>query len=182
MKTICFFLIFFTPILQSGCGYHLKTAGQPVGIEIESLAIPVMTSTSSESGFEGDFTRVVREEFIHHAKFPVISSDKAHMVLKGHIYDISTDAVSYDLTLHNVSGTTVTHETTAGRRLKIKLEITLTDQDSGKIVWYEKAMVEQAKYDVTADPMKNRYNQQQALQDISESLSRRIYQQIMERF
>ena len=69
-----------------GCGYHFRADGRPVGIKIESLSIPLIESTSSNIGFEADFTRIIREEFISHAKVPLVSSSKAQAVLTGRIY------------------------------------------------------------------------------------------------
>ena len=70
-------------LLASGCGYHFRPTGNPVGLQIESLAIPLMESTSSSLGFEGDFTRFIREEFASHAKFPLVSREEASTVLIG---------------------------------------------------------------------------------------------------
>ena len=46
-----------------GCGYQLRDTREPVGIRIESLAIPLFSSTSSEMGFEADFTTVIKQQF-----------------------------------------------------------------------------------------------------------------------
>jgi len=169
------------PIL-SGCGYHFVAEGEPVGINIRSLAIPLMESTSSDLGFESGFTKTIRDEFISHADVPLVSRDKAEMVLIGKIYEIRTRPLTYDITEDTVQGETTYYEVTDSRRLFIRLEVKLLERATGRIIWEEKGMEEKARYDVTEDPLTNRYNQQKALDEIAGRLADRIYLKTMERF
>ena len=165
-----------------GCGYHFRATGEPVGIKYESLAIPLMTSTSSNIGFEADFTRIIREEFISHAKVPFVPEESAQAVLTARIYDIKTEPVTYNIRQQSVRGQLTTHEVTRSRRLRIRLDIRLTDRDTGKVIWHEKSMAEEAGFMVGADPLTNRYNQQQALEKIARRMAKKIYLKTMERF
>lgn len=177
--SILFIMILFS---QIGCGYHFRTTGEPLGMEIESLAIPLMTSTSSFMGFEADFTGIIREEFISHAKVSIVPKEKATAVLTGRIYEISTEPLTYDLQQQTIEGRTITHETTSSRRLKVRLDIHLTDRTTGKLIWHDNSMDEEASFDVGTDPLANRYNQKKALQKIARLLAKRIYLKTMERF
>ena len=168
--------------LLSGCGYHFVAEGEPVGINIRSLAIPLMESSSSDLGFESEFTKTIRDEFISHADVPLVSRDKAEMVLIGKIYEIRTRPLTYDITEDTVRGETTYYEVTDSRRLFIRLEVKLLERASGKIIWEEKGMEEKARYEVTDDPLTNRYNQQKALDEIAGRLADRIYLKTMERF
>lgn len=165
-----------------GCGYHFVAEGEPVGINIRSLAIPLMESTSSDLGFESEFTKTIRDEFISHADVPLVSRDKAEMVLIGKIYEIRTRPLTYDITEDNVQGETTYYEVTDSRRLFIRLEAKLLERATGRIIWEEKAMEEKARYQVTEDPLTNRYNQQKAITEIARRLADRIYLKTMERF
>lgn len=189
MKGIRFHITFLRGISASiflflliGCGYHFRAAGEPMGVKYESLAIPLITSTSSEMSFEADFTRIIRETFISHGKVPLASVERAQAVLTGRIYDIRTEPLTYTLEQQTVRDHFVTHEVTSGRRLKIKLDIRLTDRASGKVLWHEKAMEEKAAFIVETDPLVTRFNQRQALQEIARRLAKRIYLKTMERF
>ena len=166
----------------TGCGYHLRATGEPMGIKIESLAIPLMTSTSSYKGFEADFTRIIREEFISHAKVPILPEDRAQVILTGRIYETRFQPLTYNLQQQTVGGEVTTHETTSSRRMKISLDVQLTDRATGKVIWHEKSLKEEASFMVGADPLANRFYQQQALQKISRRLAKRIYLKTMERF
>jgi len=175
-------VIFLSGCFLTGCGYYFRATGEPLGIKIESIAIPMIESTSSDIGFEADFTKIIREEFISHAKVPLLSMEEAQTALTGEIYDIRTEPLSYNLQQQTVSGVVTTFEVTKSRRLKVKLDMRLTDRSTGKVIWHEKAMAENASFEVDEDPLVTRFNQQQALESIARQLAKRIFLKTMERF
>jgi hypothetical protein len=182
IKRIYYLILLIILGLCASCGYHLKTAGEPLGIEIESIAIPLITSSSSTKGFEADFTRIIREEFISHSKVPVVRKEEAQMLVKGNIFEIRSDPLSFNLEQRTVAGKVVTYETTSSRRLKVKMDVSLIERISGKTIWRDNSLSEEASFDVGTDPLVNEYNQQQASLKIAGLIARRIYLKIMERF
>ncbi|MEJ2024451.1 MAG: class I tRNA ligase family protein, partial [Deltaproteobacteria bacterium] len=70
-----FVILFF--VVLNGCGYHFQQTGKIHGLEIASIAIPMVKSPSSTLGFEGIFTRIVREEFIDHSELSVVPRENA---------------------------------------------------------------------------------------------------------
>lgn len=175
-------LLMLAVLLMHGCGYQLRADGRPIGSQIESLAIPVMTSTSSELGFEADFTRIIKEEFVSRGDIPIVPTGKAQVVLHGKIYDITTEPIAYELEQQTVSGHLTTFSQTSQRRLKIKLDIKMEDRVTGKVIWHEKIMEEKARFAVSSDPLSNRANQLLALKQIAEELAKRVFLRTMERF
>ncbi len=180
-KSIILLFLLIVAIFPN-CGYNLQEAGKPVGLNIPSLAIPLMESTSSTLGFESDFTSVIREEFISHAKVPLVSRDEAAMVLIGKISEIETVPLSYRVNQTYLQNKPTFYEVTNSRRLKIILEAKLVERGTGKVVWEERDMEDEARFSVTADPLTNRYNEKKALQEIARRLADRIYLKTMERF
>jgi len=166
----------------AGCGYHFRADGEPVGIQLESLAIPMFSSTSSEIGFESDFTKVIRQEFISQGRVPLVPEEEAQVVLIGKIHDILADPLAYRSQDFTVGGQTTTFSVTKSRKLRVRLDVQLLDRRSGKIIWREASMQEQANYVVSSDPLETRYNEQQAVMNIASKLSKRIYLRTMERF
>ena len=181
-NTLILIILIAVLTVPVGCGYQFKANGKPVGIEIESLAIPLMSSSSSIKGFEADFTKIIREEFISHSKVPITRKEYAGAVLTGRIYELTTKPLTYESQQQTVGGRTFTYETTSSRRLKIRLDISLTDKKSGKLIWHDSSMEEEARFDVSADPLATRYNQQKALEKIARLLAKRVYLKTMERF
>ncbi|MBN1102016.1 MAG: hypothetical protein JXL84_01240 [Deltaproteobacteria bacterium] len=174
-------LLVVTGFLGS-CGYHFRPTGEPMGIAIESLAIPLMTSTSSERGFEAEFTKIVREEFISHGRVPLVPEESARYLLIGHVFDIRTEPLTYAYSERTVKDRTTVYEETKRRRLRLRVDVSLLERASGKVVWRETAMETKAAYDVGTDPLANRYTEQVALERIARRLAKRIYMQTMERF
>jgi len=159
----------------SGCGYHLQDTRQPKGISMPSLAIPLMESPSSSLGFEGDFTMMIRQEFVSHSQVPLVSKDQAAVVMIGKVLDIKTEPLSYKIT----DGT---FQVTNSRWLKIKLAAKLLDQTTGNVIWNDENMEEKASFIVSSDPLRTSYNQKRAAKRIAQLLAERIYLKTMERF
>ena len=188
------FLIFILCCVTSGCGYHFRPAGKPIGITLDSIAIPLFSSTSSFMGVEGEFTRIVREEFITHSRVRIQSKDKAQTVLSGRIHSITTEPLTYRITKTPItitrtgSGEEITYdylsidEVTSSRTLKVRLDIKLTDMETGKIIWHAPNLAGEASFTVSSDPLRNRYNQRRALISIAHNLATQIYSRTMERF
>ncbi len=166
----------------AACGYQFRADGEPVGIQLESLAIPLFSSTSSEIGFEADFTKMIRQEFISHGRVPIVTEDKAQAVLVGRIVEVRADPLTYRSQDVTVGGYTSTYEVTKSRKLRVRLEVQLMDRRSGKVIWREAGMEDQASYAVSGDPLEMRYTEQQALERIASRLAKRIYLRTMERF
>jgi hypothetical protein len=170
------------PFSLSGCGYHFRPTGEPIGTSLDSLAVPLMTSTSAEPGFEATFTKVIRDEFISHARVPLLPAEEAHFTLVGRIHNIWTDPQSYDFLEQTIQGDTIVNYQTNRRRLRLRLNVSLVERATGKVVWREEAMEGRASYDVTADPLVNQQNKMLALERIARRLAQRIYMRTMERF
>ena len=175
-------LLLLLSLMVAGCGYHFRADGEPVGIQLESLAIPLFSSTSSQIGFEADFTKVIRQEFISQGRVPLVPEEKAQAVLIGKIVEIRADPLTYRSQDVTIGGNTSTFEVTKSRKLIVKLEIQMVDRRSGKVIWREAGMEDQASYAVSGDPLETRYTEQQALQKIAGRLAKRIYLRTMERF
>jgi len=165
-----------------GCGYSFRATGEPTRTEIQSLAIPLIPSTASSLGFEGTFTTIIREEFLSRSKLPLVPKAEADTVLLGRISEIETEPVGYETFKTAVNGEETAYEVTARRRLTVKLDAELIDSAGGNTLWREKAMEERATFEVTDDPLRNRFNQRVALEEIARRFARRIYLKTLERF
>jgi hypothetical protein len=133
-------------------------------------------------GFEGDFTTVIRDEFLSRSRLPLVAKEEAGAVLIGRISEIETEPVSYETLKTTVNGEETKYEVTVRRRLTIRLDAKLIDSASGNTLWQEKGMEERAAFDETDDPLRNRFNQRGALQEIARRFATRLYLKTIERF
>jgi hypothetical protein len=174
--------ICLTLVLAYGCGYHFRAVDKPVGEGIKGLAIPLIESTSSSMGFEGDFTTIIREEFASRSKVPLVPREEASAIFIGRVSKIKTDPVSYDIIRTTVDGKETRYEVANIRWLEIELDAKLIDRASGKPIWQEMTMTERATFAVSSDPLTNRSNKRKAVQEMARRFAKRIYLKTMERF
>jgi hypothetical protein len=173
-------LVFGTFIL--GCGYHFRASGEPLGIKLQSLAIPLINSSSSELEFEAIFTKVFRDLFISQTEVPIVPEAKAEAVLAGRIYEIREEPIAFNQTQQIIDGQVTTYTVTSRRQVIIKMDAKFTIKATGEVLWHEPAMVERANYSVGTDPLVNRYNEQQAYEAIARLLASRLFLKSTERF
>ncbi|NLD38470.1 MAG: hypothetical protein GX654_16545 [Desulfatiglans sp.] len=181
-RAVCASLALISLLCIASCGYRFRAEGEPVGIELTSIAIPMIESTSSERGFEADFTEVLRNEFISRGRVSIKGMDNAQMVLKVQVYDVMTRPLAYDSTRAEISGHKIIHETTGRRRLTLSLNASLVNRSTGETVWSDPFITEEAGYDITSDPLINRKSERDALLKIARLVSGRIFNLTMERF
>lgn len=153
-----------------------------MGIKLDSLAIPLIESTSSNIGFEATFTKIVRDKFISQGKIPLVSKQEAQAVLWGRVDDIRIEPLSFRTEQQTVSGVLTTFEVTTSRRLIVRLEMQLKDTRTGKVIWHDKDIEEKGTFAVSEDPLVTQFNQRLALEVIARSLADRIFLKTMERF
>ena len=165
-----------------GCGYQFRASGEPLGIKLQSLAIPLIQSTSSELEFEAIFTKVFRDTFISQTKVPLVPEAKADAVLDGRISEIRVEPIAFNQTQQIVNGQVTTYSVTSRRQVIVNMDAKFTVKATGEVLWHEPAMVERASYSVGADPLVNRFNEQQAYEAIARLLASRLFLKSTERF
>ena len=180
--TVAFLSLFLLCGLGSGCGYHFREAGKPTGIALDSIAIPLFSSTSTFLGYEAEFTRILRREFITHSRIKITRRGQAQAVLSGSIYSIATEPLTYTVQRQTIHGYSSTDEVTSSRTMTVRVGATLSDRATGAVIWQDSNLSGEAGFSVSADPLVNRYNQRQAFISIAQDIAARIYSQTMERF
>jgi len=178
-----FFLL--TPLMVGsfilGCGYQFRASGEPLGIKLQSLAIPMIQSSSSELAFEATFTKVFRDTFISQTDVPLLPEGKADAVLAGRIFEIREEPIAFSQTQQNVGDRVTTYSVTSRRQVIISMDAKFTIKATGNVLWHEK-MMERASYSVGTDPLVNRFNEQLAYEAIARLLASRLFLKSTERF
>jgi outer membrane lipopolysaccharide assembly protein LptE/RlpB len=169
-------------LLVTGCGYRFRGAGAPIGVSLDSIAIPLFPSTSSFVGYEADFTRILRDQFITHSRVRIESKENAQAVLSGKIYSIVTEPLTYSVTKQSIHGFTSTDTVTRSREMRVRVEATLLDRQTATVIWHDSSLMDTASFSVSSDPLRTRYNQRRAFIAIAQDIATRIYSKTMERF
>lgn len=176
------FFVIIPFLICTACGYSFRVKGTPVSVSFESIAIPLFESTSTDRGLEAEFTEVIRNEFISRSTVPIVESERADAVISGRIFEIDTQTVTYNTVKQSIGGDTVSYETGGARKLVVRLSISITERATGKVIWQDDSMEEEANFNASEDPLQNRYNREQAIRVIAELMAKRIYLNTMERY
>lgn len=182
LALIFFFLTVIACCITSGCGYQFRNAGAPIGVTLDTIAIPLFPTTSSFVGFEADFTRILREEFITHSRVRIVSKENAQAVLSGSIYSIITEPLTFSVRKQTIHGFDSTDAVTSSREMRVRVEAKLTDKDTGTIIWQDGSFIGETTFSVSSDPLRTLYYQRQAFIAIAQDIATRIYSKTMERF
>lgn len=152
-------------LLISGCGYTLVGQGN-LPDYIKTIAIPIFVNKTPEEGVEEIITQAVIEQFVKGGKVRLVSEENADAVLKGTITAYKSDDVaSYD-----------ENNEVASYKLKITVNIELTDMINDEILWQTQGLVEDQDFD--GGPLVNitqeTENEDRALRELAEELAQRI--------
>jgi outer membrane lipopolysaccharide assembly protein LptE/RlpB len=176
------FVVFLASCFMSGCGYRFRGAGVSIGVSLDTIAIPIFPSTSSFLGYEADFTRILREQFITHSRARIVSKEKAQAVLSGTIRSMVTQPLTYSVTKQTIHGYTSTDAVTSSREMRVQVEAQLVDTVTGAVIWQDASFAGEAGFSVSSDPLRTGYDQRQAFIAIAREIATRIYSKTMERF
>lgn len=169
MKAKNIWTVFFVLCLLSlsACGYKFAGGGSlPQGIK--TVYIAMLENRTPETGAENIFTNDLIYEFTKNNA--VASKDQADAYLSGIIKTMSIETISH-------RGT----QTSLERRVKIALDLKLTDTD-GKVIWIAKDISENEEYDVMSDKLETEQKRRDAISDLSKRLAEKIYNRLTEDF
>jgi hypothetical protein len=121
-----------------GCGYH-PLGAEPSGGVTRTLAVPLFNNRSTEVGLEAILANALIHSFSETRAVKVTPyEDGADLVLDGKVQSVDNTSVAYS----SVTQSTV-------RRVIVRVELTLKQQDNGKVLWKDTQILEE---DYVVDP------------------------------
>ncbi|MGO9622291.1 MAG: LPS assembly lipoprotein LptE [Desulfobaccales bacterium] len=121
-----------------GCGYH-PLGAEPSGGVTRTLAVPLFNNRSTEVGLEAILANALIHSFAETRAVKVTPyEDGADLVLDGKVQSVDNTSVAYS----SVTQSTV-------RRVIVRVELTLKQQDNGKVLWKDTEILEE---DYVVDP------------------------------
>ena len=154
-----------------GCGYRF--AGEEVGLKKVGVSIYVAPlENSTREAYVDSFLRsAIMDWFLKATRLKVVTrEEEADLVLVGKVRNMYTVPISYRL--GNIA---------AEERVQVKLEVSLKERRSGKIVWEEKEMVGEQDYSVV-DVNRREDARRSALIKLANDMGERIYRPITARY
>jgi len=163
---LCCGALFFT-----GCGYHFQDGGTSFLPDVRSIAIPIFSNRTPQTGVESEVTRALVDKFISAKRLSISRQDAADALLTGTVKSFHTTSVTV------TAGTQVT----TGYRATLTVEILFQRQRDGKIFLKEE-LSEWWNYSVVSDLALTEKNKKDAIRQISFLLAEKIHELILENF
>jgi hypothetical protein len=167
----CLLVIFFFGVFIQNCGYRLQGSKTDLSPDIQSLAIPIFTNHTIETGIETEVTRAFVEKFISSKQLSVTTVQKADAQLIGRVLTFTTFPVAV----------TTSTQVTSEYRATITIEISLKRERDGKILFLEK-IADWRNYPVSDNLTVTEFNKIQAIRAISVLLAERAHDFILLNF
>lgn len=172
----------FLILFAAGCGYKPSGSAVPDRMDISGLALSIVGSTSSSPGFEAEFTRTIRREFISFSGIPLMTEADAPYILECSVREINTRPVHYSSTKSVLHGRESVFWRTAAREMSIGVEARLIERATGNVLWHDSSIVETATWNLGADPLADREAERAAVRQIAERIASQLYSRTVARF
>ncbi len=165
------YFIYCGIFLSTGCGYHFQGEAMNLPSDVRSLAIPLFSNRTPQTGIESEITRALVDKFISAKRLSISKQDSADALLTGAVKSFFTTSVT-------VTGGT---QVTTGYRATLTVEVLFQRQRDGKILWKDE-LSEWWNYSVVSDLALSEKNKKDAIRQISLLLAAKIHELILENF
>jgi outer membrane lipopolysaccharide assembly protein LptE/RlpB len=154
-----------------GCGYQIMGRGGEFPEGITSLAIAPLENSTKEANLSAIFVSALRREFIFRREVEIVSEKKAQASLQGTITSITMSSIAYDQEARALE-----------YRVTITLDLLLTRQGNGEIIWRGDGIQGSEEYLASTDVIVEEGRKNSAIHKIATDLAEEIYIKIKERF
>jgi hypothetical protein len=158
-----------------GCGYHVAGHG-PVALPktIHVIAVPALENKTNTFKIEQKLTAATVHEFLAKTRYKVVSNpDAGDAVLTGKVLSLEI----LPLLFQTPTATTSTEQATA-MMVTMKCEVTLTERDSGKVLYHTDNFVFRNEYQLATvgqtaqTPTESRGNVEEIFQESDPAFDR----------
>jgi hypothetical protein len=170
-----FLLLVLAFLGAGGCGgYRFASDYNNLPEEVESISIPFFKNETFESNIEAAFTNALINEFIKNKQFEIIPNG-ADATLVGVVREFRLASIAYMYDRDDPAR----QDRARQYRVFITLELTLTNNDTGAVIWRNPRLVHDEEYDVTPDIAFTDANKDDAIQRIALELAEQIYEEVV---
>ena len=155
-------------LLLAGCGYQVRGRETNLAPEIHSLAIPIFSNRTDQTGIESDVAQALAAKFISTKQLSVTTRSSADALLSGTVVSFSATPVAV------ATSTRVSTE----YRATIVVEFTFQTLREGKVLFRE-VVSEWRNYEVVSDLNATELNKREAIRRISVLLAERVHERII---
>lgn len=151
------------------CGYHFRGGGDFPG-GIKTVHIKQFQNRTSEVAIETGFTNDLVDEFLLNRKEALVPEEDADAIIQCVISSSRAQTISRRSDLN-----------TEQRRIVISVDVSVFSR-TGKRIWFAKGITANQQYDVETLKQDTLRNRREAVEDVSQKMSEKIYDRLTENF
>ncbi len=157
-KLFCIILLLTLP----ACGYQLARTGTVTGKGAGKykVSIPLFVNDSWAPLVEKDVTEALKEDIALDGRWVLTDSGDEDILVKGRVARMELVPLSYDPS-----------DRVLEYRLKLHMDVKVSDIKSGKVLWKEDDFVSYADYRVTVDITKSKIRREEAIKYASKNFA-----------
>jgi outer membrane lipopolysaccharide assembly protein LptE/RlpB len=163
MRTLSLFIaLSLLALLLSACGYTMSKAGSqagPMGGKYR-VAVPLFVNGTYEPLVEKQVTSALKDELAIDGRWVLTDRGDADMLVSGKVTKVELLPLSYDA-----------QERILEYRVRLVLDVKVTEVKSGKVLWKEQDMETFSDYRVIEDITKSKINKGEAINKASKNFA-----------
>lgn len=167
---------FLLTTLLTGCGYSVGGHADLVPKTIQTISIPAFTNGSTRYHLTDRLPDAIAREFAARSRYRIVSDpNQADAVLRGTVVNYASYVTIVDPTTGRASGVD----------LRVNLKISLTERNTGKVLFNRPNLEARERYQVstsTTDPAAYFDESDSALNRVSQQVARQVVTAILENF
>jgi hypothetical protein len=160
-------------VAVAGCGYHVGGHTNLLPKTIKTIAVPAFGNVTPSNRLAVLLAADVTRELISRTRYSIIADpNQADAILTG----VVANFVSYPTIFDPLSGRAT------GVQAIVTLQLTLTDRQTGKVIFSRPSAEFRERYEISTDPQQYFDESGTAIQRLSRDVARSVVSGILENF
>ena len=160
-------------VVLTGCGYRVGSRTDALPKAIQTIAVPAFDNLTNRYRLSERLPSAIGREFISRTRYRVVANaDEADAVLRGAVVNFMAFPTVADPT----SGRSV------GTQITVVLQVSLTERQSGKVLFTRPSMDFRQRYEIAVDQSQYFEESDIALDRLSRDVAHTLVSSVLEAF
>jgi outer membrane lipopolysaccharide assembly protein LptE/RlpB len=173
MNRSAIFTVLAMAAVLAGCGYHVGGQATLMPRNVKTIAIPAFSNGTTRYKLARILPRDITREFLTRTRYRVVTDpNEAEAVLTG--------------SLANFAAYPTLSDPDTGRAASVQVivvvDLTLTDRQTGKVIWSRKGAEFRDRYQIASNPADYFDESGTAIERVSATVARAVVSAILEAF
>jgi hypothetical protein len=166
-------LLVAAALVLAGCGYRMGSHSDLLPAAIQTIALPAFDNLTNRYRLSERLPTAIGREFVSRTRYRIVSQpEEADAVLRG--------AVVNFMTFPNVADPTTGRS--VGTQITVVLQVSLTERQSGKVLFTRPSMEFRQRYEIAVDQAQYFEESDLALDRLSRDMARTLVSSVLEAF